>query len=326
MLFSSVLVSFRSPTSKIPNILSLNHILRYHCTDFWSNWTYSCWIRALNVNFSIFCALLYRTSLMRLQLILCGKVSIHRGNFWLDICWHPFLPNRGQTEPQKRLKYIVAIQGRWLGWPICLIWHCYFLSQVFLGQESSETKDTCQEILFLSCLDPGTPVIKSSSVKSSIFCSKGLPLGGLMSKGAKCSLHVHWPWRPFCPDTSWQQYRLIIVKVTHCKFSWVKIQFKVSFTFEDVSAPVSADLLVTFLVYVAFKWYLLGEKIEYFFVYHAYYTGRYVCKECCGQPWVWHMFYGKGLWWVIPTNKIHGIGLKHHLGFSRSYGHLSDTL
>ncbi len=37
--------------------------IRYHCTDFWSNWSNSCWIRALNVNFSIFCALLYRTSL-----------------------------------------------------------------------------------------------------------------------------------------------------------------------------------------------------------------------------------------------------------------------
>ncbi len=24
---------------------------------------------------------------------------------------------------------------------------------------------------------------------------------------------------------------------------------------------------------------------------------------CCGQPWVWHMFFGKGLWWVVPTNK-----------------------
>ncbi len=35
---------------------------------------------------------------------------------------------------------------------------------------------------------------------------------------------------------------------------------------------------------------------------------------CCGQPWVWHMFFGKGLWWVVhvPTNKIHRIRLKHH--------------
>ncbi len=32
-------------------------------TSFWSNWSNSRWIRALNVNFSIFCALLYRTSL-----------------------------------------------------------------------------------------------------------------------------------------------------------------------------------------------------------------------------------------------------------------------
>ncbi len=29
----------------------------------WYIWTYSCWIRALNVNASIFCALLYQTSL-----------------------------------------------------------------------------------------------------------------------------------------------------------------------------------------------------------------------------------------------------------------------
>ncbi len=27
---------------------------------------------------------------------------------------------------------------------------------------------------------------------------------------------------------------------------------------------------------------------------------------CCGQLWVWHMFCGKGLWWVMPPNKIHG--------------------
>ncbi len=28
---------------------------------------------------------------------------------------------------------------------------------------------------------------------------------------------------------------------------------------------------------------------------------------CCGQLWVWHMFCGVGLWWVIPPNKIHGL-------------------
>ena len=30
---------------------------------------------------------------------------------------------------------------------------------------------------------------------------------------------------------------------------------------------------------------------------------------CCGQLWAWHMFCGKGLWWVMhvmPPNKIHG--------------------
>ncbi len=47
---------------------------------------------------------------------------------------------------------------------------------------------------------------------------------------------------------------------------------------------------------------------------------------CCGQRWVWHMFCGKGLWWVIPTNKIHPIGLKHHLGFNRSYGPYGHTV
>ncbi len=25
---------------------------------------------------------------------------------------------------------------------------------------------------------------------------------------------------------------------------------------------------------------------------------------CCGQLWVWHMYYGVGLWWVVPPNKI----------------------
>ncbi len=52
-----------------------------------------------------------------------------------------------------------------------------------------------------------------------------------------------------------------------------------------------------------------------------------VCTHCCGQPWVWHMFFGKGLWWVMPTSiKIHWIGMKHHKGFNRSCGPLSDTL
>ncbi len=49
---------------KVLSMPSLNHIIRYYNTDFWSNWTYHCGIRALNVNFSIFCALLYRTSLI----------------------------------------------------------------------------------------------------------------------------------------------------------------------------------------------------------------------------------------------------------------------
>ena len=47
---------------------------------------------------------------------------------------------------------------------------------------------------------------------------------------------------------------------------------------------------------------------------------------CCSQPWVWHTFFGKGLWWVTPAIKIHWIGLKHHKGFNRSCGPLSDTL
>ncbi len=25
------------------------------------------------------------------------------------------------------------------------------------------------------------------------------------------------------------------------------------------------------------------------------------------NTWVWHMFFGKGLWWVVPTYKIHRI-------------------
>ena len=28
--------------------------------------------------------------------------------------------------------------------------------------------------------------------------------------------------------------------------------------------------------------------------------------KCFGQLWVWHMFYGVGLWWVAPPIKIHG--------------------
>ena len=27
---------------------------------------------------------------------------------------------------------------------------------------------------------------------------------------------------------------------------------------------------------------------------------------CCGQLWVWHMFCGQCLWWVMPPNEIHG--------------------
>ncbi len=42
----------------------------------------------------------------------------------------------------------------------------------------------------------------------------------------------------------------------------------------------------------------------------------WVYETCCGQLWVWHMFYGVGLLWVVPTNKIHRVALKHHLGFT----------
>ncbi len=38
--------------------------------DFWSNWAYGCWIMALNVDLSIFCALLYQTSLKGKKIIL----------------------------------------------------------------------------------------------------------------------------------------------------------------------------------------------------------------------------------------------------------------
>ncbi len=31
-----------------------------------------------------------------------------------------------------------------------------------------------------------------------------------------------------------------------------------------------------------------------------------VRTRCCSQLWVWHMFCGVGLWWVMPPNKIHG--------------------
>ncbi len=51
-----------------------------------------------------------------------------------------------------------------------------------------------------------------------------------------------------------------------------------------------------------------------------------VYTRCCGQPWVWHIFFGKGLWWVVPTIKINRIGLKHHWGFNQLCGPLSDTL
>ncbi len=31
-----------------------------------------------------------------------------------------------------------------------------------------------------------------------------------------------------------------------------------------------------------------------------------VHEGCCGQLWVWHMFCGVDLWWVMPPNKTHG--------------------
>ncbi len=38
--------------------------------------------------------------------------------------------------------------------------------------------------------------------------------------------------------------------------------------------------------------------------YGAPVTGYTLCKSfCCGQLWVWHMFCGKGSWWVIPPTK-----------------------
>ena len=44
---------------------------------------------------------------------------------------------------------------------------------------------------------------------------------------------------------------------------------------------------------------------------------------CCGQLWVWHMFYCVGLWWVVPTNKIHRIAFEHPFGFQIDQIHLS---
>ncbi len=29
----------------------------------------------------------------------------------------------------------------------------------------------------------------------------------------------------------------------------------------------------------------------------------YRLQGCCGQLWVWHMFCGESLWWVMPPNK-----------------------
>ncbi len=37
--------------------------------------------------------------------------------------------------------------------------------------------------------------------------------------------------------------------------------------------------------------------------------GSLYLSVCCGQLWVWHM------WWVVPTNKIHRIALEHPFGF-----------
>ncbi len=37
---------------------------------------------------------------------------------------------------------------------------------------------------------------------------------------------------------------------------------------------------------------------------------RFHLQDCCGRPWVWHMFFGKGFWSVVPTNKIMGSNWK----------------
>ncbi len=60
--FKGVLYSMFGP-DLVGLTVAVWNIVGRRFIDFWSNWTYCCWIRTINVNFSIFCTLLYHTSL-----------------------------------------------------------------------------------------------------------------------------------------------------------------------------------------------------------------------------------------------------------------------
>ncbi len=92
------------------------------------NWTYCCWMRALNVNFSIFCALLYRTSLNRLYASISWTAKCNK--WWF----------KGTQTPQKwdvpyiYVKWIAYISAKswsantWLN--TCPCWSCTFQRMV----------------------------------------------------------------------------------------------------------------------------------------------------------------------------------------------------
>ncbi len=83
----------------------------------WSDWTYSCWIRALNVNFSIFCALLYRTSLKSLIfqckeviMIYCVKPGVLFWKYQYIIKWNPVLHQTCQCMSNEFGSFVEEIQ------------------------------------------------------------------------------------------------------------------------------------------------------------------------------------------------------------------------
>ncbi len=85
---------------------------------------------------------------------------------------------------------------------------------------------------------------------------------------------------------------------------------------EWVHSVTSAFILLPHHLTLAMEWILV-------FPHHAHCMGHFLGQyidvyfhesHCSGQPFVWHMFFGKGLWWVMPTIKIYWFGLYPEIG------------
>ncbi len=100
---------------------------------------------------------------------------------------------------------------------------------------------------------------------------------------------------------------------TQLAWSGLSSCYRPVFVYWVYSQPLNVELLTPYNIR-AYLIMVCSGPIRAQYSHLTKVISALVCS-CCGQPWVWHMFFGKGLWWVMPTIKIHWIRLKHPWGF-----------